>query len=106
MANYFFFVAEEVRQLMAKLGFRRLNDMIGRLDVLDARQAVEHWKAKGLDFSRILYQPPVRPGVAIYNQEAQDHRLEKVLNHQLIAQARATLERQELVQIEISVHNN
>jgi glutamate synthase (NADPH/NADH) large chain len=105
VVNYFFFVAEEVRQLMAKLGFRRLNDMIGRLDVLDARQAVEHWKARGLNFSHILYQPPVRPGVAIYNQEAQDHRLERVLDHHLIAQARAALERQEPVQIQIPVRN-
>jgi glutamate synthase (NADPH/NADH) large chain len=105
VVNYFFFVAEEVRQLMAQLGFRHLDEMIGRLDVLDARQAIEHWKAKGLDFSRILYQPPARSGVAIYNQEAQDHRLEKVLDHQLIAQARPALERQEPVRIEIPVRN-
>ncbi|QBQ55514.1 glutamate synthase large subunit [Nitrosococcus wardiae] len=105
VVNYFFFVAEEVRQLMAKLGFRRFDEMIGRLDVLDTRRAIEHWKAKGLDFSRILYQPAVNPKVAIYNRETQDHGLDKIVDRQLIIQAQAALERQEPVQIEIPVRN-
>ena len=60
--NYFFFVAEEVREIMAELGFRTFNEMIGRVDRLDMRRAVEHWKAKGVDLSRILYQAPATPG--------------------------------------------
>lgn len=105
VVNYFFFVAEEVRQLMAQLGFRRFDEMIGRLDALDTRRAIEHWKAKGLDFSRILHQPAVGPEVAIYNRETQDHGLDKALDRQLIAQAQPALERQEPVQIEIPVRN-
>src|SRR5208283_831792 len=69
--NFFFFIAEEVRELMAQLGFRTFNEMIGRVDKLDTRRSVEHWKAKGVDLSRILYQPTPKPGVAIYNRETQ-----------------------------------
>ena len=67
--NFFFFVAEEVRELMAKLGFRKFEDMVGQVDRLDMRRAVEHWKAKGVDLSRILYQPMRKPGVAIRHCE-------------------------------------
>src|SRR6201985_3432040 len=69
--NYFFFVAEEVRELMAKLGFRTFNEMVGRVDKIDMRKAIEHWKAHGVDLGRILYQAPARKGVAIYNCEKQ-----------------------------------
>ena len=62
VVNYFFFVAEEVRQLMAQLGFRRFDDMIGRMEKLNMRKAIDHWKAKGLDFSRILHMPEVGGG--------------------------------------------
>ena len=62
VVNYFFFVAEEVRELMAQLGFRTFDEMIGRADLLDMRQGIEHWKAKGLDFSRVFYQPPMPAG--------------------------------------------
>ncbi len=65
--NYFFFVAEEVREIMASLGVRRLDELIGRSDLLDARRAVDHWKANGLDFSRLFYKPAPGPGVAISN---------------------------------------
>ncbi|ADJ28428.1 glutamate synthase large subunit [Nitrosococcus watsonii] len=105
IVNYFFLVAEEVRQLMAQLGFRRFDDMIGRLDVLDTRQALDHWKAKGLDFSRILYQPATGPEVSLYNRERQDHGLDEVLDRWLIAQAQPALERQARVQIETPVGN-
>ena len=67
--NYFFFVAEEVRQLMAKLGFRTFSEMVGRVDKLDMVRAIDHWKAKGIDLARVLYQEPAKPGVAIYNCE-------------------------------------
>src|SRR5690606_18900161 len=63
--NYFFFVAEELRGIMAKLGFRKVEEMVGRVDFLDMRQAVDHWKAKGVDLSKLLYQPQPKDGVAI-----------------------------------------
>ena len=60
VVNYFFFVAEEVREIMAEMGFRTFNEMIGQTDVLDKDEAIDHWKAKGLDFSRIFHKPQVR----------------------------------------------
>ncbi|PLY15717.1 MAG: glutamate synthase large subunit [Sedimenticola sp.] len=105
VVNYFFFVAEEVRQLMAKLGFRSFNEMIGHSEYLDMRQAINHWKAKGLDFSRILTKPQAAEGVAIYNTETQNHGLDRAIDHELIAQAKPALEHGEPVKIEIAVHN-
>ena len=107
--NYFFFIAEEVRQLMARLGFRTFNDMIGQSDRLEMRKAIAHWKAKGLDFSRILAKPKATPiddkPVALYNCESQDHGLDQALDHELIAQAQPALERGEPVRIETEVKN-
>jgi len=80
VVNFFRFIAEEVREHMAKLGFRTMDEMIGRADKLHVRRAVEHWKAKGLDFSAILYRPPVGPEVATRRVRAQDHGLEKSLD--------------------------
>jgi glutamate synthase (NADPH/NADH) large chain len=105
VVNYFMFIAEEVRELMAKLGFRSFNEMIGRSDKLDMRSAISHWKAKGLDFSRILYKPEVGTEVAVYNKEKQDHGLEKALDQELIKQAQPALEQRQRVQIEIPVFN-
>ena len=105
VVNYFFMVAEEVRRLMARLGFRRIDDMIGRSDVLDMRRAVGHWKARGLDFSKLLYRPQVAPEVAVYNSERQDHGLERALDHKLIELARPALERGEPVRIDIPIHS-
>jgi len=103
--NYFFFVAEEVRRLMAKLGYRKFDDMIGQMDRLDMRSAIDHWKAQGLDFTRILSKPMVDENVAIYNTETQDHGLDQAIDHQLIEQAAPALEKGEPVQIEIDIHN-
>lgn len=103
--NYFFFVAEEVRQLMAQLGFRRFNDMIGHRDCLSMRNAITHWKAKGLDYSRLLYQPQNEPNVATYNCELQNHGLEQALDHKLIAQAQPALQQQTQVQINLKICN-
>src|SRR5438445_7549331 len=89
--SYFFFVAEEVREWMAKLGLRKFEEMVGRADLLDARTAVDHWKAQGLDFSRLFYRPAVACGVSIHQCEPQDHGLAKALDHELIAQAAAAL---------------
>ncbi len=82
--NFMTFIAMEVRELMAKLGFRTLNEMVGRTEVLEAKQAVEHWKAKGLDFSEILYQPEVGEDVGRYCQIPQDHGLDKSLDMTLL----------------------
>ncbi len=105
VVNYFFMVAEEVRGLMAKLGFRKLDEMIGRTDMLDMRRAVKHWKASGLDFTRILTAPQAGPDVATYRCEEQDHGLDQALDHELIRQARAALEDGKPVRIETSIRN-
>ncbi|HTB41084.1 MAG TPA: glutamate synthase-related protein, partial [Reyranella sp.] len=103
--NYFFFVAEELRAIMARLGFRTLNDMIGRVDRLDMRNAVDHWKAGGVDLSKLLYVAPARPGVAIWNSERQDHGLDKALDHRLIEAAQPALDRGEPVLVELPIGN-
>jgi glutamate synthase (NADPH/NADH) large chain len=105
VVNYFFFVAKEVRELMAKLGIRKLNDLIGRTDLLDTSKGIEHWKAKGLDFSKIFYMPKMPPEVALYHCETQQHGLEKALDHRLIELARPALERGEKVTIEMPIRN-
>ncbi len=105
VVNYFFFVAEEIRQLMAKLGFRKFDDMIGRMDKLNMRSAIRHWKARGLDYSRILHAPIAAPGVSTFNDEKQDHGLDKALDNKLIEQAAPALERGEPVRIETAVSN-
>jgi glutamate synthase (NADPH/NADH) large chain len=89
--NYFFFVAEEVRHIMAELGFRTFEEMVGRVDRLDMRKAIHHWKARGVDLSKILHAPEARPGVAIKVCETQDHGLADALDHMLIRAARPAL---------------
>ena len=103
--NYFFFVAEEARRIMARLGFRTFNEMIGQMDRLEMRKAIDHWKAKGLDFSRILTKPQAHPGDPVYNADAQDHGFDKALDNQLIELAAPALEKGEAVQIELPIHN-
>jgi len=105
VVNYMFFVAEEMRQIMANLGFRTVNEMIGRIDRLKMRKAIDHWKARGLDFSNILEKPDAAPGVALYKCESQDHGLEHALDHTLIEQARPAIEDGTPVQIETPVRN-
>ena len=78
--NFFRFVAEEMRELMAQLGFRTVEEMVGRSDRLDMNEAVDHWKAKGLDFTNILYKPEMGPEVGIFQSQEQDHGLEKSLD--------------------------
>ncbi len=104
--NYFFFVAEEVRQLMAKLGYRRYDEMVGQSDRLNMKKAIKHWKAQGLDYTNILYKPEAGEGVGIYCSEAQDHGLDKALDNQLIEQAKAALQSGEKVEIDISIQNS
>jgi glutamate synthase domain-containing protein 3 len=105
VVNYFFFVAEEVREIMAKLGIRRFNDLIGRSDLLNMRDGIEHWKARGLDFARVFYQPQVPAEVARYHCEQQDHGLARALDHQLIAQAQVAIEQRKPVRLEHRIRN-
>ena len=105
VVNYFFFVAEEVRELMAKLGVRKFEDLIGRSDLLDMRRGIEHWKASGLDFSRIFYQPPMPADVARRHCETQDHGLAGALDHQLIAAAAPAIEKKEPVRLAYKIRN-
>ncbi|OIJ40661.1 glutamate synthase-related protein [Massilia timonae] len=105
VVNYFFFVAEEARQIMAQLGIRSYDELIGRADLLDKSKAVQHWKAQGLDFSNIFYQPQVDCRSALYHTGEQDHGLDKALDHKLIAQAKAALEKGERVSFISPVKN-
>jgi glutamate synthase (ferredoxin) len=104
--NFMRFIAQEVRELMAQLGFRSLNDMVGRTDVLEAKQAIDHWKAKGLDLSKILYQPQVGPDVGQYCQMAQDHGLEKSLDMTVLLDlCRGAIERGEPIKATLPIKN-
>ena len=106
VVNYFTFVAEEMREIMAELGCRTVNEMVGRVDLLDSRKAIEHWKAQGLDFSRLLHrQMPRSAEETVYCSEEQDHGLEKALDHQLIAQAQTAIEHRKPVQIDLPISN-
>jgi glutamate synthase (NADPH/NADH) large chain len=105
VVNYFFLVAEDVRRWMAKLGFRTINEMIGRSDKLDMQPALAHWKSKGLDFGRIFYKPTVDTNTAVFQCEAQDHGLANALDHELIKQAKPALESGQPVQIDIAIRN-
>jgi glutamate synthase (NADPH) large chain len=105
VVNYFFFVAEEARQIMAQLGIKTFNELIGRTDLLDKSKAITHWKAQGLDFSKIFYQPNVPASEPRYQVETQDHGLEKALDHKLIAQAKPAIDRGEKVSFISPVKN-
>ena len=98
VVNYFFFIAEEVRHIMAQLGIRKFDDLIGRSDLLDMRKGIEHWKASGLDFSRLFAQPQVPADVPRFQTETQDHGLEKALDNVLIAKSRPAIDKGERVQ--------
>jgi glutamate synthase (NADPH/NADH) large chain len=103
--NYFFFVAEEVRELMAEMGYRSFDEMIGQVQMLDQHRLLEHWKAKGLDFSRLFTKPHAPRGVNIYKCEPQDHRIDRILDRKLIVQAQAALDRGAPVEISSAIKN-
>jgi glutamate synthase (NADPH/NADH) large chain len=103
--NYFFFVAEEVREIMASLGFRSFNEMIGQSQLLDQNELVAHWKAKGLDFSKLFFKQPAAPDTKVFHSELQNHHLEKVLDRSLITKAQAALDRGAPVKIETEINN-
>jgi glutamate synthase (NADPH/NADH) large chain len=103
--NYFFFVAEEVRELMAELGYRTVNEMIGQIQMLDKRKAIDHWKAHGLDFTRIFHKVDAPADVAIFKTEEQDHNIDHVLDRKLIEQAKDAIASKTPVKIEVKVGN-
>jgi len=104
--HFFRFIAEEVRELMSRLGFRTMDAMIGRVDRLDVKPAIDHWKARGLDFSAILYRPPVGPAVAIRKVVEQDHGLDRALDATtLLPMCKPALDGKELVDIRLPIRN-
>ncbi|PIR09693.1 MAG: glutamate synthase subunit alpha [Gallionellaceae bacterium CG11_big_fil_rev_8_21_14_0_20_60_62] len=105
VVNYFFFVAEEVRELMAQMGIRKFEDLIGRSDLLDMRAGIEHWKAKGLNFSKVFHQPQVPSKVARRHAEEQDHGLGHALDNELIARSKEALDAQRVVTIDTPIRN-
>ena len=106
VVNFMNFIAEEVRETMAKLGFRTINEMVGRVDKLELRNAVDHWKAKGLDYSKILYRPDVGPEVGTYCQMKQDHLLERSLDmREILKSAQPAIESGTPVSINLPIVN-
>jgi len=103
--NYFFYVAEEVREYMAALGFRTFAEMIGHTEVLNKEKAIDHWKARGLDFTKLFHKAEVGPEVAIYNSERQDHGLDKVLDNKLIELCREAIEEKKPVKLDLPIKN-
>lgn len=103
--NFFIFIAEEVREIMAELGFRKFEDMVGRVDMLDVKDTVEHWKAKGIDLTNILHKPDVPKGVAIRHVDRQDHGLDKALDNQLIERCKDAIENKKPVSFETGIRN-
>ena len=106
VVNYFMFVAEELREIMASLGFKTVNDMVGRVDLLDSSDAVTHWKAKGVDLSRLLCTPPRSDEVARYNCTEQDHGLHLALDQKLISESAAAIDNGQTVKIELPIENS
>src|SRR5579871_179220 len=105
VVNFFKFVAEDLRKYMAKLGFRTVNEMVGRVDCLNTRRAVEHWKARGLDYSAILYNPPVPQRVARRCMQPQNHGLDQALDYVLLGHAREALENCTPIEIKLPIRN-
>ena len=105
VVNFFFFIAEEVREIMASLGVRTFSELVGRADLLDTKTGITHWKAQGLDFSRIFHLPNVPASVPRQQTEIQDHGIAKALDHQFIALAQPALEHGKKVTIELPIRN-
>ena len=104
--NFFFFVAEHLREIMAQLGFRTVNEMVGQVDKLDDRKAIAHWKARGIDLGSLLHKPEVPAWVATHHCQDQDHGLDRALDHQLIALSKDALENKVPVRVELPISNS
>ena len=105
VVNYFFFVAEEVRELMASMGIAKFDDLIGRPDLLDMQAGIDHWKISGLDFSKVFHQPDMPASVSRKNNDVQDHGLANALDNQLVALAAPALEKGEKVVLDLPITN-
>lgn len=105
LINFFRFIAQEVREILAELGFKSMDELVGRSDLLEMNDAIEHWKANGIDISNILYQPEVKEGIAKKCVQAQDHGIDKVLDNKLIELAKPALENKEKVNIDLPIIN-
>ncbi len=105
VVNYFFYVAEEVREYMAAMGFRTFDEMVGQSEYLDKDGAIDHWKARGLDFTRIFHKPVVGPEIAVHNSGRQHHLIDDILDRRLIAEAAPALNDRTPVSIETEIHN-
>jgi len=105
VVNFFFFVAEEAREIMASLGIRKFNDLIGRSDLLDKKEGIEHWKINGLDFSKIFYQPKMNNDTEKYNTESQDHGLQNALDNKLIENTISVIKDKSNIELNISITN-
>ena len=105
--NYFFFVAEQLREIMADMGFRTINEMVGRVDMLDSSAAIDHWKARGLDFSALLHRPEVPDGIATHfvPEQTQDHGIDAALDHALIERCRPAIEDGTPVRFSVDIRN-
>ncbi len=105
VVNYFLFVAQEVRQIMASLGFRTFQEMIGRVDLLETREAVDHWKARGIDLTYVLHRPDVPDEIARCHRERQDHGLGRALDHELIKYCKRAIETHRPVSFDVEIRN-
>jgi len=103
--NYMYFVAEELRNIMAELGFRTINEMVGQVQKLNMKKAIDHYKSQGIDLSKILYKPEVPSSFGVYNTTQQDHQLEKVLDFQILKQAHPSVYRKEAQHLEFRIKN-
>ena len=105
VVNFFFFVAEEIREIMASLGIKRFNDLVGRSDLLETKKGIDHWKIQGLDFSKIFYQPDMGKEVSRYNTETQYHALDKALDNELISRAQNAIKTKEPCEFTMPISN-
>ena len=103
--NFFFFIAEEAREIMASLGIRKFNDLIGRSDLLDKQKGIDHWKINGLDFSKIFYQPQIKGDLSKYNTESQDHGLQNAFDNILIKKSISAIKDKATIEIDESITN-
>ncbi|MFW5431765.1 MAG: glutamate synthase large subunit [Methylophilaceae bacterium] len=105
VVNFFFFIAEEIRELMAEIGIAKFDDLIGRADLLDMKKGIEHWKINGLDFTKVFHLPEMSASVSRYNDDTQDHGLANALDNKLIELAKPAIEKGEKVKIDIGITN-
>ena len=103
--NFFFFVAEEVRHMMSSLGFKTFNEMIGESDCLDTNKAIDHWKAKGLDFEKLFYMPVKWEGDTNYRSQEQNHNINDILDRKLIEDSKDAIEKGEHVSLKVNIKN-